>query len=42
MEEVAEDGVAIVVETTGHEASVGQDAYLLEQSLAEDLLLGGI
>ena len=39
MQKIAQHHIAIVVEATGHEASIGQDAYLLDEGFAEKLLL---
>ena len=39
MQKIAQHHIAIVVETAGHEASVGEDSYLLDEGLAEKLLL---
>ena len=39
IQKIAQHHIAIVVEAAGHEASIGLDAYLLDQGLAEKLLL---
>ena len=39
VEKIAQHHIAIVVEAAGHEASIRQDAYLLDEGLAEKLLL---
>ena len=36
MEQVAQNDIAVMVETTRYETSVGKNAYLLQQCFAED------
>ena len=37
VQEISENHIAVVVETTGHKTSIRQHTYLLDQSLAEEL-----
>lgn len=42
MKQVAQNDIAVMVETARHETSVGMNAYLLQQCFAEDFPISGV